>query len=59
MAAVQRGEPVTVVARVFGVAVRRVFDGLSWYRQGGGAGLREGQRAGRPPQVTAPVMRWL
>jgi transposase len=57
--AVQRGDSVTVVARVFGVAVRSVFDWLAWYRQGGWDGLREGRRTGRPPKVSAAVMRWL
>jgi transposase len=57
--AVQRGEAVAVVARVFGVAVRSVFDWLSWYRQGGWDALREGSRAGRPSKVSGPVLRWL
>lgn len=57
--AVQRGEAVVVVARVFGVAVRSVFDWLSWYRRGGWDALREGQRAGRPSKVSGPVLRWL
>ena len=57
--AVQRGDAVTVVARVFGVAVRSVFDWLAWYRQGGWDALREGRRTGRPPKVCAAVMRWL
>lgn len=57
--AVQRGDPVAVVARVFGVAVRSVFDWLSWYRRGGWDGLREGGRSGRPAKVSGPVMRWL
>lgn len=57
--AVQRGDSVTVVARVWGVAVRSVFDWLAWYRQGGWDGLREGRRSGRPSKVSAPVLRWL
>jgi transposase len=57
--AVQRGEAVVVVARVFGVAVRSVFDWWSWYRQGGWDGLKEGRRSGRPPKVSGPVLRWL
>lgn len=57
--AVQRGEAVAVVARVFGVAVRSVFDWLSWYRRGGWDALREGLRAGRPSKVSGPVLRWL
>ena len=59
VAAVQRGDTIAVVARVFGVAVRSVFDWLSWYRHRGWDGLKEGQRQGRPAKVTAPVLRWL
>ena len=57
--AVQRGDPVAVVARVFGVAVRSIFDWLAWYRQGGWQALKEGRRSGRPRKVSAEVMRWL
>jgi len=57
--AVQRGDAVAVVARVFGVAVRSVFDWLAWYRQGGWHALKEGQRSGRPRKVSPAVMRWL
>jgi len=57
--AVQRGESVPVVARVFGVAVRSVFDWLAWYRRGGWNGLQEGGRSGRPPKVSGRVLRWL
>ena len=57
--AVQRGDPVSVVARVFGVAVRSIFDWLAWYRQGGWLALKEGRRSGRPRKVSGEVMRWL
>lgn len=57
--AVQRGDAVAVVARVFGVAVRSVFDWLAWYRQGGWRALQEGGRSGRPRKVSSEVMRWL
>ena len=57
--AVQRGDPVAVVARVFGVAVRSIFDWLAWYRQGGWQALKEGRRSGRPRKVSGEVMRWL
>lgn len=57
--AVQWGESPTVVARIFGVALRSVFDWLSWYRQGGWDALREGRRSGRPKKVNGPVMKWL
>lgn len=57
--AVQRGDPVAVVARVCGVAVRSIFDWLAWYRQGGWQALKEGRRSGRPRKVSGEVMRWL
>lgn len=57
--AVQRGESVATVARVHNVAVRSVFDWLSWYRRGGWDALREGRRSGRPSKVPGPVLRWL
>ena len=59
VAAVQRGEPIPTVARVFNVAARSVFDWLSWYRHGGWDALREGRRSGRPRKVSGPVIRWL
>jgi len=59
VAAVQRGETVATVARVHNVAVRSVFDWLSWYRRGGWDGLREGRRSGRPSKVSGSVLRWL
>ena len=57
--AVQRGDPVSVVARVCGVAVRSIFDWLAWYRQGGWQALKEGRRSGRPRKVSGEVMQWL
>ena len=57
--AVLQGEEIGVVARVFRVAKRSVFDWLAWYRQGGWHGLLEGQRSGRPRKVEPEVMRWL
>jgi transposase len=59
VAAVQRGESIRTVARVYNVAVRSVFDWLSWYRRGGWDGLREGRRSGRPSKVSGEVLRWL
>ena len=59
VAAVQRGDSPTDVARIFGVAVRSVFDWLAWYRQGGWDALKEGPRSGRPRKVDGKVMKWL
>lgn len=57
--AVQRGEPPCLVARVFGVSERNVFNWLARYRTGGWAKLREGQRSGRPPKLSGVMMQWL
>jgi transposase len=57
--AVQRGEPVSVVARTHAVPLRTVFGWMARYRQGGWHGLREGQRSGRPRKVSGEVMQWL
>jgi transposase len=57
--AVLAGEPIRVVARVFRVAVRSVFDWISWYRHGGWHALEEGRRSGRPRKVSGEVMKWL
>jgi transposase len=59
VAAVQRGEPVSVVGRTHGVPLRTIFGWLARYRQGGWQALREGQRSGRPRRVNAEVMAWL
>jgi transposase len=59
VAAVQRGDRPTDVARIYDVAVRSVFDWLAWYRQGGWHALREGSRTGRPRKVDGKVMKWL
>ncbi len=58
-AIVIRQESVHVVARVYGVPQRTVFDWLSLYRSGGWNALKEGQRSGRPGKVFAEQMRWV
>lgn len=57
--AVQRGEPPTLVARVFGTSERNVFNWLARYRSGGWDALKEGKRSGRPPKLSGEVMQWL
>ena len=57
--AVQRGEPVSVVARTHNVPLRTIFGWLARYRQGGWQALREGRRSGRPRKVGAELMQWL
>jgi transposase len=57
--AVQRGEPVSVVARTHGVPMRSIFNWLARYRAGGWHALREERRSGRPRKVSGEVMQWL
>lgn len=57
--AVQRGEPVTVVARIYGVPLRTIFGWLARYRTGGWHALRDSPRSGRPRKVSAENMQWL
>jgi len=54
-----RGEPVHVVARIFKVPQRTVFDWLSLYRSGGWDALKEGRRSGRPRKVSGENMQWI
>ena len=57
--AVQRGEPVSLVARTHHVPLRTIFGWLARYRQGGWHALQEGQRTGRPRKVSGELMQWL
>lgn len=59
VAAVQRGEAVTVVARVYGIPLRTLFLWLARYRQGGWDALEEGKRRGRPTKLSPESIRWL
>lgn len=59
IAAVHRGEPVSLVARLHGVAERSVFRWLAWYRAKGWGGLRDGKRSGRPGKLSSEVIEWL
>lgn len=57
--AVQRGEPVSLVARTHHVPLRTIFGWLARYRQGGWHALQEGRRTGRPRKVSGELMQWL
>jgi len=59
IAAIQKGEKPTVVARVFNLPLRTLFYWIELYRQGGDGALREGKRSGRPRKVSASVLKWL
>ena len=57
VAAVLRGEAVIVVARIYHIPKRTVFDWLAKYRQGGWGNLQTNKRSGRPRRVTGEVMQ--
>jgi len=58
-AIVIRHEPVHLVARIYNVSQRSVFDWLSRYRSGGWDALKEGKRMGRKRKLSADDMKWL
>ena len=58
-AVIERNEPASLVARVFNIPVRTVFDWLARYRQGGWHALTEKCRLGRPKKVTGDDLKWL
>lgn len=57
--AVQRGEAVAVVARVYGIATSNVFRWLTWVDAKGMAGLRDDLRSGRPSKLDPATEQWL
>jgi transposase len=54
-----REEPVHLVARIYNVPQRTIFDWLSRYRAGGWCSLKEGARTGRKIKLSANDMKWL
>ena len=58
-AVVVRNESIALVARVFNIPARTVFDWLARYRQGGWQALVEKSRQGRPKKVTGEDLKWL
>ncbi len=54
-----RHEPVHLVARVYKIPERTVFDWLSRYRSGGWDALKEGKRPGRKRKLSGEDMKWL
>jgi len=57
--AVREGQPVTEVARAYGVAVRTVYRWLSNFANEGQTGLTAKPKSGRPPKVTPEEMAWI
>lgn len=58
-AIVVRHEPVVLVARVYNIPRRTMFDWLACYRNGGWDALREGSRRGRPRKLSGEDMQWV
>jgi transposase len=58
-AVVVRKESIELVARIFNIPLRTVFDWLARYRQGGWHALIEGNRQGRPKKISGDDMKWL
>jgi len=58
-AIIVREEPVHLVAKIYNIPERTIFDWLSRYRSGGWDGLKEGSRTGRSRKVSASDMQWL
>ncbi len=54
-----RQEPVHLVARIYKIPQRTVFDWLSLYRSGGWGALKERARGGRPRKLSANDMKWV
>lgn len=58
-AIILRKEAVVLVARVYKISQRTIFDWLARYRHGGWDGLKEGRKSGRPRKVEGEDMKWL
>jgi transposase len=54
-----RKEPVHLVARIYNVPQRTIFDWLSCYRAGGWGSLKEGAKTGWKRKMSADDMKWL
>jgi transposase len=58
-AIVIRREPVHLVARIYRIPQRTIFDWLSLYRAGGWDALKERWRSGRPRKLSGEDMAWI
>jgi transposase len=58
-AIVIRQEPVHLVARIYNVLRRTIFDWLALYRAGGWGAFAEGRRSGRPRKLSGEALKWL
>jgi len=58
-AIILRNEPIVLVARIYNLPQRTIFDWLARYRNGGWHALTESNRKGRPSKVSGEDMKWL
>jgi len=58
-AIILRKESATVVARVYNLSLRNIFNWLARYRSGGWQALNDKSKQGRPRKVTGDDMEWL
>jgi len=58
-AVILRNEPATLVARVYNLSARNIFNWLARYRNGGWQALEDKSKQGRPRKVTGEDMQWL
>ncbi len=58
-ATVVRNEPVGLVAWIYNIPRRTIFDWLARYRNGGWDALKEGSRRGRPRKLSGEDMQWV
>ena len=58
-AIVVRQEPVHLVARIYKIPQRTIFDWLARYKSGGWHALEEKARSGRPRKLSGEDMRWV
>ncbi|VAX07194.1 hypothetical protein MNBD_GAMMA25-2314, partial [hydrothermal vent metagenome] len=58
-AIIVREEPVHLVAQIYNIPQRTIFDWLSRYRSGGWDALIESSRTGRKRKLSANDMKWL
>lgn len=58
-AIIYRNEPIVLVARIYNISQRTIFNWLARYRSGGWQALNEGSRQGRPKKINGDDLKWL
>jgi transposase len=59
VSAVQDGQHAVLAAKVLGIQKSTLFGWLARYRRGGWTALDAHKRGGRPPKLTAKMLRWI